>query len=136
MLDVRRREFITLAAGAEAWPLAAHAQQPAMPVVGVLDAGSPRPNANTMAVFRKVLAEAGYVEGQSVMIEYRYAAGQYDRLPELAADLVRQHVKVLVATPNPNAARAAKAATATIPILFMVADDPAKLLALADEVIE
>jgi putative ABC transport system substrate-binding protein len=122
---VRRREFISLLGGAATWPLAARAQQPAMPLIGYLYAGSPGLfAANGIAVYRRALAESGYVEGQSVTIEYRYAEGQYDRLAELAADLVRRHVSVIVATPNNNSARAAKAATATIPILFMVGTDP------------
>jgi putative tryptophan/tyrosine transport system substrate-binding protein len=125
--QLKRRELISLIGGAAAWPLTARAQQPTMPVIGFLYAGSPGPVANQMAVFRQVLAETGYVEGQSVTIEYRYAAGQYDRLPELAADLVRRRVTVMVVTPNTSAVRAAKAATTTIPIVFSVGDDPAKL---------
>jgi putative tryptophan/tyrosine transport system substrate-binding protein len=111
-----------------AWPLTARAQQPSMPVIGFLYAGLPGPfTTNSTAAFRRALAENGYVEGQSVTIDYRYAEGRYDRLPELAADLVRRQVSMIVATPNHNSAAAAKAATATIPILFMVSDDPAKL---------
>src|SRR4249919_1697825 len=112
---LKRREFVALLGGAAAaWPLAARAQQPAVPVIGFLSAGSPGGvTANPIAAFRRVLADNGYVEGQSVTIEYRYAAGQYDRLPDLAADLVSRHVSVIVATPNPNSAYAAKAATTT-----------------------
>jgi putative ABC transport system substrate-binding protein len=123
---VRRREFISLLGGAVAtWPLAARAQQRAM--VGFLHAGSPTPAAPYLAAFLRALAEAGYVENKNVAIEYRYAEGQYDRLPLLAADLVRQKVAVIVAGPNENAARAAIAASSGTPIAFNVTDDPVKL---------
>src|SRR6516164_1525556 len=123
---LKRRDVITLLGGVAAWPLAARAQQPAVPVIGFLSAGSPGPDVTLLPAFRRPLAETGYVESQNVRIEYRYAEGQYDRLAELAADLVRQNVSVIVALPNINAARVAKAATSVIPIVFMASDDPVK----------
>src|SRR5215831_12701269 len=121
---IRRRKFLAaLLGGAAAWSLAARAQQ-RVPVIGFLHAGSPHP---PVAAFNRALTEAGYVENRNVTIDYRYAEGQYDRLPELAADLVRREVTVIVASPNPSAALAAKAASGVIPIVFMVGDDPVKL---------
>ena len=123
MMD--RRTFIgSVAGGIVAVPLAGWAQQPAMPVVGFL--GSASPNARSLAAFRQGLSEAGFVEGQSVAIEYRWAEGRFNRLPELATDLVRRGVSVIATPGNTSAALAAKAATGTIPIVFGVSEDPVK----------
>jgi putative tryptophan/tyrosine transport system substrate-binding protein len=126
---MRRREFITALGGVAAgWPLAARAQQPAMPVIGFLTIGSPANNASTMANFRDGLREQGFVEGRNAVIESRYApTGNYDGLLALATDLVRLPVTVLFATGSAGVARAAKAATATIPIVFANGGDPVKI---------
>jgi putative ABC transport system substrate-binding protein len=128
MLGLRRRQFITLLGGAAAaWPLAASAQQPSTPVVVFLHPGASEVGARDVAAFRKGLQESGYVEGQNVTIEYQWLEGQYDRLPAVMGDLVRRPVAVIAIPGSGPATRAAKAATATIPIVFGVAGDPVQL---------
>jgi putative ABC transport system substrate-binding protein len=127
-INIARRKFIaTLGSTAVAWPLVARAQQPAMPVVAVIDAGAADADAHYVAAFRKGLSENGTIEGQNVTVEYHWLEGRYDRLRALMADLVRRQVAVIATPSSAPAALAAKAATATIPIVFGVAQDPVQL---------
>jgi putative ABC transport system substrate-binding protein len=127
-IDIGRRQFISaFGSAAVAWPLVARAQQPALPVVGFINAGSDDVQANNAAAFRKGLKETGYIEDQNVTVEYHWLEGQYDRLPTLVADLIRRQVAVIATPATPLAALAAKAATATIPIIFSAAVDPVQI---------
>jgi putative ABC transport system substrate-binding protein len=127
MPGMGRREFITLLGGAAAWPFTAHAQQPAMPVVGYLDAASALERAYIVAAFRQGLAETGYIEGQNLAIEYRWAEGDYGRLSQMATELVNRKVSLIVTPGAAAGALAAKNATSAIPIVFAVGQDPVKL---------
>ena len=123
---INRRETITLVGGAAAWPLAARAQQPALPLIGYLSSGSQAISGERLRMFLRGLSEAGLSEGKNIAIEYRWAEGQYDRLPRLAADLVGRRVRVIVVPDSVVTARAAKAATSTIPVVFAIGADPVK----------
>jgi hypothetical protein len=123
-MRLRRRDFIALLGGAATWPLAARAQQRAMPVVGLLASGFPETSVNRVTAFRHGLNETGYVDGQNVAVEYRWAEGRYDRFPALVADLIRRKASVIATPGNPLATRVARAATSTIQIVFAVGDRP------------
>jgi putative ABC transport system substrate-binding protein len=123
---MKRRNFVGLAGGVAAWPLVARAQRPSVPVVGFLSATSPESYATFVNGFQRGLREAGFVDGDNVATIYRWAEGQYDRLPGLAADLVSRHVSVIAATSGLPSSLAAKHATETIPIVFILGSDPVK----------
>src|SRR5215467_6400476 len=127
-VTIGRRELLAALGGAAAaWPLAARAQRPVIPVIGYLHSGSSAPYAHLVAAFRQSLKEAGYVEGENVAIDYRWAEGHYDRLPALAADLVGRHVTLIVAQCGDPPVLAAKSATAMIPVVFTISSDPVRL---------